>query len=235
MAVEPIGLRVVRESLEGVLAPTLHSAVIFEALEEFGQSLPSTTDDTMKFVRGPLHRVLAKRVGGHEADLVVSRIEQVLRTAPTIPPPPEEDKSEVQRRRDRDATTEIQIVREQPVFVMVVAAGTSMVMRLGAALGPAVVAPLATAELSQVRDRVYAEPPVTLVDATDFSSIDPQELASALMRLPSRAIIAVWGFDLPYGRTVALALEQHNREVVALARKEGVDPLLDLIKSRQQS
>jgi hypothetical protein len=46
---------------------------------------------------------------------------------------------------------------------------------------------------------------------------------------------AVWGSDLPYGRSVLAAAGHGHPALLGLDRAHGVDPLLDLIRSRHRS
>ena len=240
MRSDPIELRIVRESLEGVVAPSLQSTVMFEALESHGRELPRTTEELMKSVRGSLQDALLKRVGHREAGAVVARIEQLLRTAPTLTPPggvyfdTRTPPSGI-RNRDRDITTEIATARE-PVAVLVISAGGSMVARLHAALGRSRVSGVHANDADRVRSVTssYA-PPIVLVDATDFPAIDPTEVADVLSKLPPTTACGVWGADLPYGRSVVFAMAEAGAPAVAFARGEGVEPMLDLIKSRRRS
>jgi len=239
MRSDPIELRIVRESLEGVVAPSLQSTVMFEALESHGRELPRTTEELLTFVRSSLQDALVKRVGHREASAVVARIEQLLRTAPTLTPPgglfdTRTPPSGI-RHRDRDVTTEIAIARE-PVVVLVIASGGSMVQRLHAALGRSRVSGVSANDLERVRSVTSSYvPPIVLVDATDFPAINPAEVASVLIALPSTTACGVWGADLPYGRSIVLAMAGAESPAVAFTRGEGVEPMLDLIKSRRRS
>lgn len=239
MRSDPIELRIVRESLEGVVAPSLQSTVMFEALESHGRELPRTTEELLTFVRSSLQDALVKRVGHREASAVVARIEQLLRSAPTLTPPAEAIDTRTPpsgiRHRDRDVTTEIAIARE-PVVVLVIAAGGSMVQRLHAALGRSRVTGVTANDVERVRGVTSSyTPPIVLVDATDFPAINPIELAGVLAKLPPTTACGVWGADLPYGKSVIAAMAAAESPAVAFARGEGVEPMLDLIKSRRRS
>ena len=66
-------MAVIRESLEGMLAPAVASKVIFEALEPFGGDLPSG-EGLARFVENELQASLQARAGHEVARDITSRI-----------------------------------------------------------------------------------------------------------------------------------------------------------------
>ena len=70
-------MAVIRESLEGMLAPAVASKVIFEALEPFGGDLPSG-EGLARFVENELQASLQARAGHEVARDITSRISSVL-------------------------------------------------------------------------------------------------------------------------------------------------------------
>ena len=239
-------MRLLREALEGVVSRTLVTPILFEALEPYGNLLPTGADGLLDMVRGPLAEVVSRRIGGVEADEVVRRAERLiaaarggldapkqsaaasepLRALSTAPPPP--------TGRDRDATALVPTARDA-VTVVVVASGGGLAMRLTAALGSRRVAPVVRGSLVSIRDQVAGNdaPNILLVDATDFPPITADELGLAMRRGPSTMIRAIWGADSPYGRGLVAAAHAGALSVLALERAHGVDPLLDLIRSRK--
>jgi len=189
-------------------------------------------------VRGSLADVVARRVGHAEAGAVVQRVEQMLRmsaqtmegsemspvAAPTKP-----------QGRTRDDTALVPLAREA-VSVLVVATGAGFALRLGAVLGDAWVAPFVVSSASEIRERLagHIAPDVVLVDATDFPPIAPVELVAALCFGPTTVARALWGVDLPYGRGVAVAATAAGLSLVMIERGHGVEPLMDLIRSRRR-
>src|SRR5687768_12397991 len=109
-------LRLVRESLEAVVAPTIVSSVVFEALEASGGRLPDGTDGARTFVDGPLRSALARRLGD-DAHPIVGDLVTMLgnlsqkAVAATEPKP---------WRRDLEVTREV-FLDDRPVIVAVVA------------------------------------------------------------------------------------------------------------------
>jgi hypothetical protein len=103
-------------------------------------------------------------------------------------------------------------------------------------LGDGVVAPFVVGAASSVRARLEGRgaPDVVLVDATDFPPVEPDELATALATGPSTLVRVLWGADLPYGRGVVAAATARGVALIALERAHGVEPLLDLVRSRRQ-
>ena len=43
----------------------------------------------------------------------------------------------------------------------------------------------------------------------------------------------LWGSDLPYGQTIARATRPDDPTLILLPLEEGIEPLLDIIRSRQ--
>jgi len=236
---EPAAIRLIREVLEGVLAPRLASVVMFETLAD---PLPERPDDLLAVVRGRLNQSLVRRVGLEDANAVVRRIEALLgRSTPgqgtpaagRAPEPGPGPQASGARRIDPDTTQTIPLT-DRPVGVLVVAGGRNLELRLAASLGPQRVAPSSVADEATLRR--YAESgaaDVLLVDATDFARIDPRVVARTLAVVPPSTARAVWGAELPYGRNVVRACENAGIGCIALGRGEGIEPLLDLVRSRR--
>jgi hypothetical protein len=258
-----VEVRLLREALEGVVARQLVTPILFEALEPYGNLLPTGAEGLLDMVRGPLAEVVSRRIGGVEADEVVRRAEQLIagasggldttrrpiapareRERQTAPPPVPDD---ARRRgstatstlppptgRERDATELVPTTRDA-VTVLVVAGGGGLALRLTASLGSRRVAPFVLGTLTAIRDYLsgVGAPNILLVDATDFPPIAPEELSLVLRRGPRTMVRAIWGADLPYGRSLVATVDQATVPVVGLERSHGVDPLLDLIRSRR--
>lgn len=254
-----VEVRLLREALEGVVTRAQVTPILFEALEPYGNMLPTGAEGLLDMVRGPLAEVVARRLGGVEADEVVRRAELLIanaagrldstrqhitaRTAPpqrAVPPPIPADArralstSPPPTGRERDATALVPTTRDA-VSVLVVASGGGLGLRLTAALGSRRVAPFVLGSLTDIRDYLgkYEPPSILLVDATDFPPIAPEDLSLALRRGPSTMVRAIWGADLPYGRSLAAAVGEPEFAVLTLERAHGVEPLLDLIRSRR--
>ena len=274
-----VEVRLLREALEGVVSRALVTPILFEALEPYGNMLPTGAEGLLDMVRGPLAEVVSRRIGGVESDEVVRRAERLIvaargglestrqpitnpaaarqqqhandssaraaasasvaaaarRAISTAPPAvPRDAPPPPAIGRERDATALVPTTREA-VSVLVVASGGGLALRLSAALGSRRVAPSVVASLAALRDHLdhHGPPNILLVDATDFPPIPPDALGVALRRGPSTMVRAIWGADLPYGRGLVAAVGDSQLPVLALERGHGVDPLLDLIRSRR--
>ena len=237
--------RLLREALEGVVAPALVSPLLFEALEPYGARLPSGPEGLLEMARGPLAAAVAKRIGPEEADELVQRAERLVAHAQSVRPPtptPEPSLrtsktfSRPNPARDRDSTALVPTTADA-VRVLVVADGAGLALRLDAALGAARVSARSLASLPALRDHLghHGSPSLLLVDASDFPAIAPDELVAAMRLGPTTMIRAVWGAELPYGRSVISAAGGAESSLLGLDRAHGVDPLLDLIRSRRRS
>jgi len=228
----------VREALEGALSPSITSAVLFEALDSHGSAIPRSRDELLAMIRGPLAEALGRRLDASQAESVLLRIEELLdeedetapvpRTTSAADPRPRAEPSP----RERDATTAVPTARE-PVSVVVLAAGNAFAHRLGTALGPRRVTARTTADPARLGER-RPTPAIVVVDATDFAAVEPRAVASALRDLPGTTVRLVWGSELPYGRSVTAALFRAGVEHTTCDRNEGIDPLVDLVRSRHR-
>jgi hypothetical protein len=225
---------ILRDVLERELSPSTTSAVLFEALTTYGSEVPETKEALRDLARGAIRAALEKRVGkelvsklmeglidaleGSEPEIVITR--ESVRDAPPVVS------------RGAESTRAVPTVTT-PVPVLVVAAGGTFERRLAVALGPRRVAPMTAASIPDMRK--YRSCAIVLVDATDFGRIEPVDLADELAGLPETTARVVWAADLPYGRRVMSALSQIGASVIPLTQKDGIDPLLDLIKARRRS
>lgn len=225
MSSERAELRLIRESLESVVAPQVVSSVMFEALSEAGGQIGEGPEGARAFVDGPIRAALQKRLGD-DADPIVDDLGRLLsQIAPARPV----------SGRELDVTREVYL-DARPVIVFVISSSSGFADQLQAALGPARVTTVPVPSLEHLhRHLQVAAPPIVLVDAADFAPIEPDDLASALVRLPATTVRAIWGADLPFGGAVLRALVQRKAPATPLDRREGIDPLLDLVRSRRAS
>jgi hypothetical protein len=231
MSPERPELRLIRESLEAVVTPSIASTVVFEALEASGGRLPEGPAAARAFTDGPLRAALRRRLGP-DADPIVDEVVQTLAAlapAPSPPPPPRSSSH-----RELDDTREI-VLDDRPV-VVVVASSDELTSRLRAALGAARIAAVPIRATETLLERVRATvPQVVLIDGADFAPIEPDALAAALEHLPARTVRAIWGVDLPYGALVLRALVDRGAPATPLDRREGIEVVLDLIRARRSS
>jgi len=227
-------IRTVREAMEEVLSPSTTSTLLFEALEAYGGDVPQTHEEVALLVGGALARVLERRLGAPRATNILGRIEGLLEssTVETDPPPSLDPAGTAPEPFVRGESTATVPTAKRPVSVVIVASGRGFESRMAAALGPKRVAPSSTRDLDDLLGR--QAPSIVLVDAADFAAIEPVDLARALGRLPATTARVVWDADLPYGRSVMQALHAARIVAITFDRNEGIEPLLDLIRSRRQ-
>jgi hypothetical protein len=226
---------ILREVLERDMSPSAVSAVLFEALSGHGSDVPSTTEGLRVLARDSLRPALGKRLDGTRVESLMERVYEalddedaepevsILKGLSTAPP---------NAGREADTTRAVPTT-STPVNVLVVAGGNAFERRLASALGPARVAPATAGTLRDIQR--YRKSAIVLVDATSFPPIEPTDLADELAGLPETTAKCIWGADLPYGRSVLSAIEPIGISVVSITRGEGIEPLLDLIRSRRKA
>lgn len=216
-------LRMVRESLEAVVSPSIVSTVLFEALERTGGQLPTGPEAIREFANGALRHALVHRIGANGNAICDDVVAMLLAIAP---------QPIVDARRDFDITREV-VIDDRPVFVVVIAGSGALAGRLQAALGPAMMTAIPTTSMEQLHQHIaVGAPQVVLIDAADFANIEPDTLALVLEQLPATTVRGIWGADLPYGVAIIRALAARGSPVTPLDRREGIAPLLDLVRSR---
>ena len=215
-------IRLVRETLEGVLHPSTASAVFFDALTAHGGALPTDTEATLALVRGPLRGALAERLGESEAQSVIGGLEQMfvaIRDARS-------------RSSRHDEITQSVALSDAATVVFVLASASTLAERLEAVVGPKVLTTVVIGDEAIWAERLAQLPPgFVLVDASDFPAIEPSALAGHLRALPPHLVRALWGVDLPYGQSL-LAEALPEAQLTPFDRREGIEPLLDVIRSR---
>ena len=233
MNLERPELRLVREKLESVLAPDLASSVLFEALAEGDGRPPATGEATLAFVEGALRRVLGRRIRGETGTLILTDLTELLTAivGPQLTPVSPMHRGKVVR--DMDVTFEI--TRDKgAVVVLVVGGRDALAARLEAALGPGRIATRTVTTQHELEGQLRASfPPIVLIDAMEFPSIEPVALAMLLERSPPGTIHAIWGADLAYGSMLLGELLARRVSATPLDRREGIEPLLDLVRSRR--
>ena len=226
-------MRVIAEHLEGLLAPEVASAVVFEMLEPFGGQMP-VGEDLRLLITETLCDTLAARLGEDQAFEVTQQIAMVLGLGPSpgsarrrsSVPSPEE------AMRRSDFPTAEMSVSAGAAKVLVVSAGPGMERRLFASLGPQVTA-IPVRKLDRLAQFIRElTPQLVLVDATDPAE-SAGRVAGTLDACAANIVTVLWGSEQPFGRAILDSLGEHGgRSLIALDRREGVEPLLDLIRSR---
>lgn len=224
-------LRLVREHLESVLSPSLAASALFEALGAAGGRMPETARDTVFLVEGPLRAVLEERLRPGEVDAVVADVLTALAPAlaseASAPPTPP---------LRGDTTLEVPLSQVgEAVRLVVLSADETFATQIEGALGSARVSAVtlrsATA-LGRVIQVPVTSPEVLVVDASRFPPIEPAELARALEQVADTVPRVIWGSDLPYGAAVIREIAERKGRVTPFDRSEGVEPVLDLVRSR---
>jgi hypothetical protein len=222
---EPAELRLIRETLEGVVHPATASTLLFEALAEHGGVLPSDHEEIEAFVRGELSKGLVKRLGDDLATTVLDQIAAAMRAIP--------DNARRRNRRQEDQTRDLVLRRDTfPVFVL--ASSPMFAKQLAAALGPKVMTVVLATDTTTWHERAASVAPAfVIVDAADFPAIEPDELVATLASQPADVVKAIWGSDLPYGMSVIGAASARALSLTPFDRHEGIAPLMDMIRSRR--
>jgi hypothetical protein len=250
-----LGWQVIRESIERLLDPHLASVVLFEALHEYseGEELPSGMDELSAFLRGPLMNVLEARLSRAEAEAVIPTLEEALAAtletaggrisfpeldiivtdseppgrsssipapqnpslSPTMPPPPMEES-------------------EQPLSLLVVAAGKRLMFRIRAAFGSHRVTVTSSRDRSAIRQALAADlpPELVIVDGQDIPELSPVDLSVDLAGHAQALLVVVWAADQPWGHGVVQSLERQRVSCAPVPRSAGVEPLLDYVRAR---
>jgi hypothetical protein len=221
-------MRLIRESLESVMAPTIASSLLFEAVELAGGRLPENTTEVVRFLEGPLARLLNDRLGAADTQPILEELTLTLNALGALAPKPNV-------RHGAEVTREV-LLDALPVLVSVVSASESFAHALVGALGSECVMPLHSSTLAQFEDVARtAVPKIVLIDGGEFAEIEPDALAQALSLLPASTVRAIWGADLPYGSAMVHALAARKAAATPFDRTEGIAPLLDMIRSRRSS
>ena len=211
-------LQIVREALENVLSSRTAAAVLFEALSKRGGDIPASREALVAFLRGELRETLAVRQGPESVQLL-NNIERML---------------ERPSARGLDSTREVPLLANA-VLVFVLAGSKVMARTIEAALGPMRVAVRTVATVEAFRSATaIAAPALVILECASFPAIEPADIAVLLGALPENTVRAVSGIDTPYGSAALAALSDARVPCTPIDRREGIEPLLDLIRSRRR-
>lgn len=220
-------IRLIRETLEGVLHPSTASTVFFEALQDAGGTLPTEHRDVLALVRGPLKTRLTERVGQADASAMLGQLEAMLAT---IAP----ERAPRKRPSRHDEQTRNLVISDEVLPIFVLSSGRELSEQLKAALGPAVMSAVPAEDQGQLETRLsQIAPAMVLIDAANFPAIEPEILVDLLAPLSPDVVKALWGADLPYGQGVMEAAQRRGVGVTPFDRAEGAAPIIDVIRSRR--
>lgn len=216
-------LMVIREVLEGMLAPDVAAAVLFTALDSLPEE-PSSRDGWAGFVGGPLRDALRDRAGEEVAGDLIGRIGLILgsNNAPVT--------TEERPQRRSQAPTGRYPTTKGPTRTLVVAAGGRLARLLKVALGNQIV-PMVLNDPRRLAAFVDDFAPMLLiVDVTDPARFLPSlpELSSSL---DPEVIAVIWDEGTETGKALTEGFEAAGRRWVWVNRHEGADPIIDLVRA----
>ncbi|MCB9591732.1 MAG: hypothetical protein H6719_03275 [Sandaracinaceae bacterium] len=227
-------VQLVRETLEGIVEPSVATSVLFESLSRWGRGVPKGAEQVLELVQGPLRELLTHRLGPEAEPALATLVAQLTALASD-----DLGDFEVDIEFDDDPVGEDAAMTAQmqavsvPVVVLVVAGYREFANRLNAAIGRERVHTITIGDVEELRRTAFsANPQIVVVDSAQPAAIRPSDLARALKGLPDRVISFVWGEDTSYGRELRVRADQLDATVLYLARNEGIEPLLDLVLSR---
>jgi len=225
MAREAPEIRLIRESLEGVLHPSAASTLFFDAMQQHGGSLPQDPREALDLVNGPLREALREKLGD-DGDALADEIGMMLSTIGRG----------VRKRPSRhDERTKAVNLSDESMAVFILTVSETLVAQLHASVGPKVITPVPVQDHDTLCLRLdQLAPSFVLIDASDFPAIEPDALAEQLERLPSEVVKALWGADLPYGQGVMAAAHRLGFTLTPFDRREGIEPVIDVIRSRRK-
>lgn len=224
MAREAPEIRLIRESLEGVLHPSAASTLFFEAMQARGGDLPQDPREALDLVNGPLRDALREKLGP-DGEALADHIGMMLASIGRV----------VRKRPSRhDEATRAVNLSDATMAVFILTSSDLLVAQLHASVGPKVITPVHAADHETLIHRLdQLAPSFVLIDASEFPAIEPDDLAQTLERLPSEVVKALWGSDLPYGQGVMAAAHRLGFTLTPFDRREGIEPVIDVIRSRK--
>lgn len=224
-----------REALEGVVAPEVATALLFDALERSGRKPPATLEETRAFAEDALAKAVREKVRPEDASQILALIDDLFERAiegDGVAIDVEVDEVAFDDDASPNATTQMAVV-QKPVPVVVLGAESVFADRLTACLGRDRVLAVGVSDEGAFRKAIFAYSPlIVLVDGTSPAAMDPGALTGALRSLPHNAMPVLWGAESGWSRAVLPGLESAGVALVTLVRSEGIEPLLDLVLAR---
>ncbi|UJR80068.1 hypothetical protein [Sandaracinus amylolyticus] len=224
-----------REALEGVVAPEVATALLFDALEISGRKPPRSLEETRSFAEQALAEAVRRKVRPEDASQILQIIDDLFERAiegDGVAVDVEVDHEAWEGASDPTATAQMAVV-QKPVPVVVLGASDAFAERLTACLGEDRVYAVPVVDEAAFRKAVFAYSPlIVLIDATSPAAVEPRALTAMLRGVPLSAMPVVWGSESGWGRAVLPGLEDAGVPLVTLRREEGIEPLLDLVLAR---
>jgi hypothetical protein len=214
------GMQLVREVMEQTIDARLASAIIFEALSaDRASEVPEDVATLQRFIEGPLRTALGRRLGHVSSAAILDAIEAALLTP------------DAAAGRQRNSTVEVPI-GAGPVVVLVVSRSASLAVALRASLGGERLGIRTAGDAAGVEAAARKIlPDLVIVDATEPIR-DMPSVADAIVLAPADSACLLWGRETPWGLRFGIELERRGRTFTPVDRTEGVEPLLDLVRSR---
>ncbi len=230
-------IRRVRDTLEGGLGPDDARALLFEALTQWGPSIPVTWDELNQFVHGPVETLLERYMEPDNAPRFMTQLEDALEA---------DDADELRKSvmpsiatassphpASAASTWTMKPIPGKAVRVLLVSSRESIGDMLELALGRDLVKPVLAEPVSMITEWAQNHSDVVVVDGVKPPAIQPQELVGLLNGASRDVWLAVWGADEPYGEQVTKALSAADVDCVPVPRKEGIAPFIDLVRARR--
>jgi hypothetical protein len=224
-------MALLREVLENIVAPQTATALLFDALERSGRGPPSTLEDARTFAQNALADAIRGRVRPDEASQIIRLIDEFFaRAIENDGLAIEVDVTETGEHDDPSATAQMAVV-QKPVPVVVFEATGAFAERLTACLGEDRVFAVVTVDETSLRKAVFCYAPLVLVvdGVSPPPDVDPLALAAVLRGLPHASLPVLWGSETRWGRELLEVVEPAGVKLVTLDRREGIEPLLDLV------
>jgi hypothetical protein len=228
-------IRRVRDTLEAGLGPDDARALLFDALTQWGPTIPVTWEELNEFVHGPVEKLLGAYMDAGNAPRFMTQLEDALEA---------EDAGELRKSvmpsitqnphpASAASTWTMKPIPGKAVRVLLVSSRESIGDMLELALGRDLVKPVLANPLSMISEWVQNHSDVVVVDGVKPPGLEPQELVELLDGASRDVWLAVWGADEPYGEQVTAMLSAADVHCVPVPRKEGIAPFIDLVRARR--
>ncbi len=230
-------LQRVRDQLGAAVGAEAAAKVLFEALDHHGGSLPCGSREIAAFVEGPLRAAIERQLGRSAAERVVASLG------------PGDDEAEVtvlgpdagSGARARSLTPAAGFLcdttvgsRKGPVRLIAIARGGRLAERLRLAVGADDVAVGVAHSPQQACDLAYQiNASMIIIDGTDIPPGGEDQFVDGLGGLPSDVMLVLWSEGGPSAERLTAGLEFCSLRVTVLDRREGVAPLIDMVRAQR--
>ncbi len=222
----------IREALEGFISPEVATAIIFDALAQSSHP-PASLHEARSFVAGPLSEVVSRRIRPSDVTSVIRLMKDVIDSAiDRDGVDVDVDFDPLSSSTERSTETQQMSTITRPVPVVVLAEQSLFADRLGICLGEDRVYTSTVTSPAGLRKALFAQSPLVVVlDATTCANISIEDVVEVLRGFPDNVVPVLWGGETAWGERL-VASAPRKPAVVTLERKEGIEPLCDLVLSR---